>query len=1661
MKTSLRFVIGLLLAASTLSATWAQPVATVRLGTVQGCPGQIVEIPLYISGIENYGLDNFHFTIPLDTNILDAIILPYPIQNQGFPHITYFNEEFLQRGNFSANVRGNEIMITWIDRSADRLPTLQLEGENILFKLNVRIKEMPIEPTPVEIRLATLFYLSDQRRMPYQIHRIPGSVLAAAIPDVRIDRSTFDNPFINAWGRETSDFTMCVYHSWQFQASGAERYAWEIINIPFIGTIPQIVLDRADVPNPVFTPKSWDYFGQNHNIWAQPNTYTFVVRGYNSDGCFGTDTIIVMIDYSIRSPLVEQPNHVIVNRGETIDLAIDLLPRDTIFGVNPQVFRWFPEGMVENPRSSTTRSEPIYEPTWFWAEIRQLPFNTPEDRIPNTIHGCVQLLNIRVDILEDMFDGRIVAKNPENLEEYSYFCGIPGQTEHRATLAALIQGGLGKKTYTWNLTPLYDGPEPELLNFSPDSASMEIIFFGTTAVSVRILDSITLQDITLYDTLFVEEQRTMAVHIAMDEISQRQYELGFCPGMPLTLTATVENAGLHYQIFWEEVREGGHAYRRPDLTGSTVTIPRIRENATYRAVLNSAERCVTAAYVFSNEIDPKSKPWETIAIWMNTVANPTCNTDSVDLRFTVVNMGTNPFFEIFRNDELIDEFTHTGTNSIIEHRVKSFNYWDRFNVRFTNTSGQCVQANNRFSINYATPNFRTNETIQVTRIVSLLGENDICDTPDGMQTFRLEGMEQFGKNTTVIWMINDEEWGRYEFDPNLANSEGLSDRHFIINEDLEIDEEHAFASGFAFHFNIEGFPTIGKDFSLGYTLSAIVITQAMCGSQEGQTIMHHVDEIVPKFVSIQDAVLTITPDNDFNVCKGDKLTFSATLQHANINIGAMRWFLNGQRVGEGSTFTLENALNNDTIVAIFESRFACARNLPLRETRIVTAHDLPKLVVRDTLICNGDDVQLFVETDAVSFLWTGENLNNATIQNPIATPSGLNTTQNYTVTVTDERGCQSTATLTIRMAERVEVTANIWLGDLADTIICWDKLVLIQSEFSPAQTTNFERVWLRNGFATHNTGEELLTSTIRNGDVWQLQVTLPTLNTCLPRTAVSNAIEFRVDSPVQTRILASKTTLCPGDSIQLSVIGGAHHRWTSDYLAFVERADEAFFVSPTQTTRFFVQAFGPQSLCFSKDTITIFVEEYHPVNLTIELDSRFHQNNCANVENRYAFVATPTSPGTLPRFDWYVNDVQVAFAYGVLTTVRDLQPGDEVHAVMTADVVSCQSNVATSNRIVILENPNTPIVDGKKKICEDEFTTLTIQNPQENVTYRWFSSADNFEQVIETGLILNNTPPAIYRVVAVAENGCEISEIIEILTEAYYPVNLTLQLDPRYHQNNCMTADNNYLFVALPTNPGISPTISWYVNDVQISTAGSLTFGSQLQPGDEVHVMMTADVVSCRSNVATSNRIVILENPNTPIIDGPKIICPNELATLTVQNLQNNVTYLWYSSVDNFKQVIELGPTLNDKPAATYLVVAVAENGCESSETITVEEGISPQARISLITPVTEIQTREIVEFRNRGTYWVRAFWTFGNEPEEENNNDIVQHMFTSIQTYPIVLRLESEDGCEATYKMNINVLPGFSGVFVPSAFMPSSPDPNNQVLRVFSVEEIRPNGFR
>lgn len=230
----------------------------------------------------------------------------------------------------------------------------------------------------------------------------------------------------------------------------------------------------------------------------------------------------------------------------------------------------------------------------------------------------------------------------------------------------------------------------------------------------------------------------------------------------------------------------------------------------------------------------------------------------------------------------------------------------------------------------------------------------------------------------------------------------------------------------------------------------------------------------------------------------------------------------------------------------------------------ITIEPLPTITAtsnRDTL-CTGDTTQLFA-TGGVSYRWTPAlGLNNDTLQNPVATPTA---SIRYFVTGTGTNGCRDTASVQLFALPRPTVFAgpdvNYCIGG-QDTLSASGA---VDYTWSPG--TNLSCTQCTNPIANPSaTTIYTLTGVDTNGCINTDNVTV-TVNP-LPGINAGN-----------------DTTICDGDSVQLSAQGGISYIW-SPATGLSCTACPAPFATTSSSATFTVMGTDVNG-CSNSDDVTI------------------------------------------------------------------------------------------------------------------------------------------------------------------------------------------------------------------------------------------------------------------------------------------------------------------------------------------------------------------------------------------------------------------------------------------------------------------------------------------
>ncbi len=268
---------------------------------------------------------------------------------------------------------------------------------------------------------------------------------------------------------------------------------------------------------------------------------------------------------------------------------------------------------------------------------------------------------------------------------------------------------------------------------------------------------------------------------------------------------------------------------------------------------------------------------------------------------------------------------------------------------------------------------------------------------------------------------------------------------------------------------------------------------------------------------------------DFTVsgsCYQSPFTFTDKTFAAYGNVDS--WVWNFGDAATANTSAVQNPAhlftspNNTTVTLAVTTSVGCSDTI----SKTVVVNDKPeiKLPFTDTLICNGDQLPLNIESFGDSYTWTPVyNINNAGIRNPVVQPAD---TTVYTVVVKD-KSCIDSARLRVNVLDFITVKLP------ADTAIC------------ATDSITFYPVSDALGYAWSETGNNatLSSAIIKNPKAAPLQNTIyfvaAKLGHCTAGTQTSVLV-----SPYPTGNAGRDVTICYGSTVQLQgSTAAAFYNW--------------------------------------------------------------------------------------------------------------------------------------------------------------------------------------------------------------------------------------------------------------------------------------------------------------------------------------------------------------------------------------------------------------------------------------------------------------------------------------------------------------------------------------
>ena len=609
--------------------------------------------------------------------------------------------------------------------------------------------------------------------------------------------------------------------------------------------------------------------------------------------------------------------------------------------------------------------------------------------------------------------------------------------------------------------------------------------------------------------------------------------------------------------------------------------------------------------------------------------------------------------------------------------------------------------------------------------------------------------------------------------------------------------------------------------------------------------------------TVSDTVVVSTFDNpiitgNFTFCTGEYTTLTATGGDSYV------W-------STGATTSSINVNTEGCFTVTANTSSGCSGSTTVNVIQLQTND---ATITGNTLICSGIGTVLTASPGS-SYLWsTGEITPSISVNNP----------GTFSVTVTNNNGCSSSATQTVLLMEPTTISGN--------------------SHICSGESTTLSAIG--TGSYQWSNGANTPSVTVNTPGSYSVTVSLP--NGC----SSSATIEVTAASS-PTPSISGNNVLCEGQSTTLTATGGNGYSWSngSTQNSIIVTQSGNYTVSVTNTDG-----------CSASTSTTVTVNPL-PI-VTISGNSSFCQGGSttltASGANTYLWSNASTlesisisNAGTYTVTGTDVNGctntasqtVAVNPTYNIPLTHSICEgesynfygqnltsAGTYTHTLQT--ISGCDSMLTLTLTVKTLP---TISISGNTTICEGQSTTLTATGGN---SYSWSTGSTN------SSLSINQS--GIYTVTATNAEGCSAS------------TSTTVTVNPL----PTITIGGNTTICQ-----GSSTTLTASGADSYIWSTGENTASVNISSFG-VYTVTGTSVEGCSN---TANVTVLVSQLPVITITGETDFCAGESTTLTANGGE---TYMWNDGTTDAEFTVNM--------AGTYQVIGYNAAGCYSMESVTVNQ---------------------------------------------------------------------------------------------------------------------------
>lgn len=688
----------------------------------------------------------------------------------------------------------------------------------------------------------------------------------------------------------------------------------------------------------------------------------------------------------------------------------------------------------------------------------------------------------------------------------------------------------------------------------------------------------------------------------------------------------------------------------------------------------------------------------------------------------------------------------------------------------------------------------------------------------------------------------------------------------------------------------------------------------------------------------------LTSSSPVSICSGGTTTLTAT---ASSN-ATIEWYTNGisgdSLVATGGSYTTP-ALTTATIYTAQAKRTSngCANANRAQVTVLVNSSPATPVASSDTAqVCAGSSAVLTLSAPQAGLKYNWYNASGILSGSgtSFTTPT-LTTSTFYSVEAADSAaGCTSAARDTVTVTVNTIPVQKGIVGTNDSTVVCSGSATLQINNPDAGVTYNWYNA-AAGGTAVYS-GTTYQTPVLTATTVYYIEAVSASGCKSGARTAATVVVNPAQNPPA---VASNNVAICSGSTATLQVqnpVTGVTYRWYDSATGGTALADGVTFITPalTSNTTYYAGAISAAGCTGSSRTqvaVTVNTQPVVPVLVS---------SNVAVCAGGVASFQVQNITGGIT-YRWYdsASGGHLLFTGQLYTTASvDTTVTYYVEASGSSGCTSASRAAAT---VTVNPAPVTPtITGGTASVCTGNTATLTIQNPQANITYNWYNAAN---VLVNTGTSYT-TPPvtlgAVYSIEAISASGCSAPirgvATVTVSTTPAAPV-VTGAATPVCSGNSAT------LSVLLPQS---GTTYNWYDS----SSGGNLLFsGTSITTPDlttSVTYYVGAANGGCASTARTQVTVTVNNRPATPIIDSAGTnICAGLATTLTVNNVQAGLSYSWYTASSGGTLVGTgsslVTPVLN--ASATYYV-EVSNGTCTGSMRTVVNVTVSTAPAAPIIT---------------------------------------------------------------------------------------------------------------